>query len=119
MGVKIGIIIPSYNQGKYIEAAICSVLENKKHADITIALMDGGSCDETKDIIQKYQDKLDVWCYKSKNYSLYTKKELSIIGEELCLRFNTHPKNSKKLNFIATITFDDGEVFSDIVEVEF
>lgn len=64
-------------------------------------------------------DKLDVWCYKSKNYSLYTKKELSIIGEELCLRFNTHPKNSKKLNFIATITFDDGEVFSDIVEVEF
>lgn len=64
MGVKIGIIIPSYNQGKYIEAAICSVLENKKHADITIALMDGGSCDETKDIIQKYQDKLDVWCSK-------------------------------------------------------
>lgn len=62
MSVKIGIIIPSYNQGKYIEAAICSVLENKKHADIAIALMDGGSCDQTKDIIQKYQDKLDVWC---------------------------------------------------------
>uniref|UniRef100_UPI004057303A glycosyltransferase family 2 protein n=1 Tax=Acetatifactor sp. TaxID=1872090 RepID=UPI004057303A len=59
---KVGVIIPSYNQGKFVEAAICSVLANKKHADIAVAVMDGGSKDETKSIIMKYEDRLDAWC---------------------------------------------------------
>lgn len=59
---KIGIIIPSFNQGKFIEAAICSVLANKKHVNIAIAVIDGGSQDETKSIIGKYKDLLDFWC---------------------------------------------------------
>lgn len=59
---KVGIVIPSYNQGKYIEEAICSVLSNQKHVDMAVAVMDGGSCDGTRDIIERYGDKLDVWC---------------------------------------------------------
>jgi len=62
MGKKVGIVIPSYNQGKYIEAAISSALENKKNADIEVAVMDGGSTDETVDIIQKYEMELKAWC---------------------------------------------------------
>lgn len=62
MDRKVGIIIPSYNQGKFIEAAICSVLANRKHIDMAIAVMDGGSQDETKSIILKYEDQLDAWC---------------------------------------------------------
>lgn len=62
MNRKIGIIIPSYNQGKYIEAAICSALANKKHVDMAVAVIDGGSRDETKSIILKYKDSLDFWC---------------------------------------------------------
>ena len=62
MSRRVGVIIPSYNQGQYIEAAICSVLNNRKHIDIAIAVMDGGSQDETKDIILKYQEQIDVWC---------------------------------------------------------
>ena len=45
MGKKIGIIIPSYNQGKYLEQTILSVLENKQHVDMQIAVIDGGSTD--------------------------------------------------------------------------
>ena len=55
MGKKIGIIIPSYNQGKYLEQTILSVLENKQHVDMQIAVIDGGSTDESIKIIQKYQ----------------------------------------------------------------
>lgn len=62
MSVKVGIIIPSYNQGKYIEKAILSVLENRKHVTIDIAVMDGGSQDETMSIIRKYEPYLKVWC---------------------------------------------------------
>ena len=54
MGKKIGIIIPSYNQGKYLEQTILSVLENKQHVDMQIAVIDGGSTDESIKIIQKY-----------------------------------------------------------------
>lgn len=61
MSKRTGIIIPSYNQGKYLEAAIRSVIENKKHTDIEIAVMDGGSQDESVKIIKKYQDELTVW----------------------------------------------------------
>ena len=57
----IGIVIPSYNQGKYLERTIKSVLENKKHIDIKIAIVDGGSTDESVDIIKKYESEIDYW----------------------------------------------------------
>lgn len=62
MSRRVGVIIPSYNQGQYIEAAICSILNNRKHIDIAIAIMDGGSQDGTIDIIKKYHGQIDVWC---------------------------------------------------------
>lgn len=62
MNKKVGIIIPSYNQGEYIEAAICSAIDNRKHTDLAIAVIDGGSHDDTKSIILKYKTELDIWC---------------------------------------------------------
>lgn len=62
INMKIGIVIPSYNQGKYIEAALKSVIANKRNADIQIAVMDGGSKDETISIIRKYESELTFWC---------------------------------------------------------
>ncbi len=62
MDKKVGVIIPSYNQGKYIETTICSVIGNRRHADLAIAVIDGGSQDDTKSIILKYETELDVWC---------------------------------------------------------
>lgn len=62
MSKKTGIIIPSYHQGEYLEKTIASVIANKKNADIEIALMDGGSKDETLDIIKKYENYFSAWC---------------------------------------------------------
>lgn len=67
MNRKVGVIIPSYNQGKYIETTICSVIDNRKHADIAIAVIDGGSQDETASILLKYEIQLDTWCSESDN----------------------------------------------------
>lgn len=61
-GPKVGVIIPSYNQGKYIEQALQSILSNKRHANISIAVMDGGSQDETLSVIKRYENEIDVWC---------------------------------------------------------
>ena len=58
---RIGIVMPSFNQGKYIERAIKSVISNKENADIYFVIIDGGSTDETVDIIKKYENKIDYW----------------------------------------------------------
>lgn len=62
MDEKTGIIIPSYNQGRYLENAIVSVLANAQNENIAIALMDGGSTDNSLEIIQKYQTSFAAWC---------------------------------------------------------
>ena len=62
MSKKIGIVIPSYNQGKYIEKTILSVLKNAENANIDIALIDGGSKDESIDIIEKYKQNFFYYC---------------------------------------------------------
>lgn len=63
----IGIVVPSYNQGKYLERTIKSILENRKHIDIKIAVIDGGSTDESVDIIRKYESEIDYWVSEKDN----------------------------------------------------
>lgn len=58
--VKISIIIPSYNQGKYLEKTIQSVIQ--QHYDtLEIIIMDGGSIDNSVEIIKKYESYLFYW----------------------------------------------------------
>jgi glycosyltransferase involved in cell wall biosynthesis len=56
----VSIIMPSYNQGQFIEASIRSVLE-QDYPKIEFIIVDGGSKDESVEIIQKYQDRLAWW----------------------------------------------------------
>jgi len=51
--MKISIIIPSFNQGQYLEETINSVL-NQNSVDLEIIVNDGGSSDNSLDILNKY-----------------------------------------------------------------
>lgn len=57
---RITIITPSYNQGQFLEATIKSVLD-QNYPNLEFIIMDGGSTDNSKAIIEKYQDCLDHW----------------------------------------------------------
>jgi len=57
---KITVVTPSYNQGEYIEETIRSVLL-QGYPNLEYIIMDGGSTDQTVEIIKKYETWIDYW----------------------------------------------------------
>ena len=63
---KITIITPSFNQGQYIEQTIRSVLL-QSYTNLEYIVIDGGSTDNTIEIIEKYSDFITYWVSEKDN----------------------------------------------------
>jgi glycosyltransferase involved in cell wall biosynthesis len=57
---KLSIVMPSYNQGQFIEETIRSVLL-QNYPNLEFVICDGGSGDETKKLLEKYSSWISFW----------------------------------------------------------
>lgn len=62
--MRISIVTISYNQGRFLERAIRSVL-GQDHDDVEHIIVDPGSTDGSRDIIEKYREDLAAVIFES------------------------------------------------------
>ena len=57
----ISIVSPSYNQAKYLEYCLESICRQRDAGSVEHLVLDGGSTDESRKMLEKWTDRLDYW----------------------------------------------------------
>ena len=60
MWPKITVVTPSFNQGKFLEQTILSVV-GQDYPNLEYFVFDGGSTDESVEVIHQYEAKITAW----------------------------------------------------------
>lgn len=94
---KISVITPSYNQGQFLEKTIMSILD-QNYPNLEYIVMDGGSTDNSVNVIEKYQKHLAYWVSEkdrgqshaiNKGFHLSTGEVMTWINSDDCLEPGT------------------------------
>lgn len=109
---KISIVTPSFNQGKYLEDTILSII-SQNYPNLEYIIIDGGSTDNSVEVIKKYEHYLKYWVSKPDNGQYHAiNKGFSIASGEILAWLNSDDKYTPwTFQIIA-------EVFSTFSEIQ-
>lgn len=97
---KVSVIIPSYNQGNYIERTLLSLLnQNKGDFELEVIVIDGGSTDHTLEILKRYSSKINWVSETDKGQTNAINKGLKMMKGDIWAYLNsddTYHKNTIK-----------------------
>jgi glycosyltransferase involved in cell wall biosynthesis len=128
----ITIITVVYNGEIYLEETIQSVI-NQTYPNIEYIIIDGGSTDETLDIIKKYEDKIDYWISEkdkgiydamNKGLKLATGNFIAILNaddyyEDFAVEDSVKLLLKTKADYsIANVKYTNGDVIKPIIPLE-
>jgi glycosyltransferase involved in cell wall biosynthesis len=83
----VSVVIPSWNQGRYIGRTLESILKQDYPGQVEIIVSDGGSNDETINVLKSYGDRLIWWSAKDKGFvDAVTKGVAKATGEILAIQ---------------------------------
>jgi len=121
----VSIVTPSYNQGKFLEETINSVLD-QTYKNIEYYIIDGGSTDNSISIIKKYEKYLSGWVSeKDKGQSTAINKGYKLTSGEIFTWINSDDllKSDAVTSVIPYFTNQDvvlinGEVIKKILSLQ-
>ena len=58
----LSVVIANYNYGRFLFDAIESILSQKHSEEIEIIICDGGSSDDSVEVIKRYESYIAWWC---------------------------------------------------------
>lgn len=113
---KISIVTPSYNQGQFIEETIRSVLL-QGYPNLEYIIIDGGSNDNSVEIIQSYEKHLAYWVSKSdRGQSHAINKGISMCRGDIVAWLNSDDVYHKSaFEKVAKFMWQNGRIMKDII----
>ncbi len=79
---SLSIVIPSFNQGRFIERTLLSILHQRYDGPLEIVVSDGGSTDETVSVLRRYPE-VKWWSERDGGIADATNKGLAAASGEI------------------------------------
>ncbi len=108
---KITVVTPNYNQVKFLETTIQSVL-NQNYPNLEYIIIDGGSTDGSVNVIKSYEDKLHYWVSENDAgmYEAINKGFSISSGEIMCWINSDDILMENSLHLVSKLFLDTSQV---------
>ena len=84
---SLSIVIPSWNQGHFIERTLLSILRQDYPGSVQVIVSDGGSKDDTVTVLRKYDSQITWWSVRDEGYvDAVTKGLAHVTGEIVAIQ---------------------------------